>query len=175
MIRPLLLKALQNLRDLGRPAEWQEFALIYSSGHCHNVIRNIKKRGLIKNDGSFKPYEEDEPFTGPRIQKYVLSEEGLRELAESERPTMRRTEPTEAESKELDAFLDSLHLTQQEENAVQLVSEFIGCAATHPTVLTILKIASDDPDRCAELGNAAIALLLKAFQTFAKHDRINPE
>lgn len=82
---PLMLAALKRLHLLGRPAQWQEFALapyVRSDGMrtTRNSARALIGRGLV-TDVSVK-YKPGDVFTGPRHSLYVLSATGLKILAE---------------------------------------------------------------------------------------------
>jgi hypothetical protein len=79
---PALRLALERLRDLKRPAMWSEFALLQAPKNPRrtvNVMRFLKRRGYVRD--LTLPYQPDEPFTGPRYSRYVLTPEGERALA----------------------------------------------------------------------------------------------
>lgn len=81
---PALRLALERLRDLKRPAMWTEFALLQAPKNPRrtvNVIRHLRARGYLRD--LMVPYKPDEPFTGPRFSRYVLTPEGERALADA--------------------------------------------------------------------------------------------
>lgn len=56
----------------GRPVEFTEVVNACTPGR--NTFRLLHQRGLIRN--TVKGYEGDEPYTGPRMPLYVLTEKG---------------------------------------------------------------------------------------------------
>ena len=60
--------------------EPQAFERVYHAGETHvNHFGKLLKRGLVVN--VVKGYEKDEPYTGPRMPKYVLTEKGRKHVS----------------------------------------------------------------------------------------------
>lgn len=76
------LVALRTLSGI-EPAEWHEFATVKSlTGKNVNCFQALMDRGMIVDDGSYRPYKKNEAFTGPRLPKYKLTPAGKDAISE---------------------------------------------------------------------------------------------
>lgn len=76
---PTLQKYVDYMASENRPLGFSEIVAITPRV---NLFRKLEQRGLIVN--VVKGYEPGEPYTGPRMSKYVLTEAGKRHVSQQQ-------------------------------------------------------------------------------------------
>lgn len=72
---PSLQRYVNFIAAAGRPVGLSEVIALTPG---RNYLRCLQGRGLVRN--VVEPYEKGDKYTGPRLPKYVLTEEGERRV-----------------------------------------------------------------------------------------------